>query len=918
MSEAAQVRLVRCPKCENLLPEVTDYSVYQCGACGAVLRANVEGDEERVGGVSEKVSEKSENFDSLEKRMMNSKVLRDGSENDVNSNSYSGRAEKKEASRDGTEKYWNCSTIRGDKWVVEEDLKRNKNIGELVHAEVAKEFEGLRPENGNLYVSRRSWRMPDSRIGERGEMEGLRRAERIDEEDVRYSSSKCSEGAPLNYQLGSGYGYEGPVKNRKDKGGPNKVEYGEQDQAELLKKLDVLKNQLSRSCDVIDKPKEEVHPHRVIVHQDLYRGSENWFPDGSLGLNRVSMQHHMADENVARPSYVSPYTEASPFISKQEMPMHKFYPSMHISNPVQQFDDPLRSQMLRRAQLQAPGSFRPQPPHPFYSGHYRDNHMVHMDPFETYTHDVNHHHPSCSCFHCYNKHHQVPPLVMPTGFHGKRFSNVPNNPMLSRHEHPGAFGLQDFKHRVANPPPLTTHNPQSHTRWSEDLNSEAGGFACRRPPRVLLATGRRHCHPIAGGSPFVTCYNCFELLQLSKKVFLMEKIQKKMRCGACSTVIHYEVTNKGLLVSANAVGKESSAKVDNSSNVVKKDGYSHNHGYVNRASMNFSSDDYDNCGYDFQSMDREPVLSSAGQDISSNKSVEMKSLHSTSSSDSEDEDDLDSSVAARKNTHTTELPIKVNASAPASGSPHQIHIDYAANYPQFGKGNRDRRSAQEKMMMRKTTSCQNTMKDATLVTEIEISSNEYSNTGTSQDSSDGSRGEDQLRANKGAESFFAGIIKRSFKDSSKSSQTVEQESTHVIVNGYLIPDRLIKKAEKLAGQIHSGQYWYDSRAGFWGVMGGPCLGIVPPFIEEFNYPMPENCAGGNTGIFVNGRELHIKDLNLLGRRGLPTERDRSYIIEISGRVLDEDSGEELASLGKLAPTVEKMKHGFGMKPRVAA
>ncbi|KAF2315228.1 hypothetical protein GH714_038504 [Hevea brasiliensis] len=116
------------------------------------------------------------------------------------------------------------------------------------------------------------------------------------------------------------------------------------------------------------------------------------------------------------------------------------------------------------------------------------------------------------------------------------------------------------------------------------------------------------------------------------------------------------------------------------------------------------------------------------------------------------------------------------------------------------------------------------------------------------------------------------------------------------------PDRLVKKAEKLAGPIHPGQYWYDFRAGFWGVIGGPCLGIIPRFIEEFNYSMPENCAGGNTSVFVNGRELHQKDLDLLAGRGLPTDKDRSYIIEISGRVLDEDTGEELDSLGKLAPT----------------
>lgn len=77
---------------------------------------------------------------------------------------------------------------------------------------------------------------------------------------------------------------------------------------------------------------------------------------------------------------------------------------------------------------------------------------------------------------------------------------------------------------------------------------------------------------------------------------------------------------------------------------------------------------------------------------------------------------------------------------------------------------------------------------------------------------------------------------------------------------------------------------------------------MQPSIEEFNYPLPENCAGGTTGVFVNGRELHQKDLELLAGRGLPLDRDRSYIIDISGRVFDEDTGEELDSLGKLAPT----------------
>ena len=77
--------------------------------------------------------------------------------------------------------------------------------------------------------------------------------------------------------------------------------------------------------------------------------------------------------------------------------------------------------------------------------------------------------------------------------------------------------------------------------------------------------------------------------------------------------------------------------------------------------------------------------------------------------------------------------------------------------------------------------------------------------------------------------------------------------------------------------------------------------LVQPFIEEFSRPMADNCGAGNTGVFVNGRELHERDFELLASRGLPRGKNRSYIVDISGRVLDGDSGEELKSLGKLAP-----------------
>ncbi|RCV16312.1 hypothetical protein SEVIR_3G130400v4 [Setaria viridis] len=162
----------------------------------------------------------------------------------------------------------------------------------------------------------------------------------------------------------------------------------------------------------------------------------------------------------------------------------------------------------------------------------------------------------------------------------------------------------------------------------------------------------------------------------------------------------------------------------------------------------------------------------------------------------------------------------------------------------------------------------------------------------------------------GDSSFFTGFLKKGFKDLSLFNQSAD--SAKVSINGHPISERALRKAEKKAGPVGPGSYWYDYRAGFWGVFGQECRGIIPPFIKEFNYPMPKNCAGGNTGVFVNGRELHQKDFDLLVGRGLPRISGKSYSVEISGTVVDDTTGMKLRGLGKLAPTIEKMKRGFGM------
>ncbi|KAJ0427598.1 putative zinc-ribbon domain, plant, protein enhanced disease resistance 4 [Helianthus annuus] len=292
---------------------------------------------------------------------------------------------------------------------------------------------------------------------------------------------------------------------------------------------------------------------------------------------------------------------------------------------------------------------------------------------------------------------------------------------------------------------------------------------------------------------------------------------------------------------------------------------------VNKRKSNISSQnslDYDKCDYNFQLTDTEPNVSTSGAEKS--------------------EDQSPDSVI-----HNPSFPVPVLES-------------------RNDELTKSQRTHQEKVTVDHNN--KKSLKDALVATEIDVPLTEYLNCDVV------SKDDDQLKNRRvGNESFFGGLIKKRLKDFSRSSSGVEKGRSDVSVNGKILTDRAVKKAEKLAGPIHPGDYWYDSLAGFWGVMNQPCLGIIPPFIEEFDHPMPKSCAAGNTRVFVNGRELNQKDLDLLAGRGLPTTKDRSYIIDISGKVVDEDTGEELDALGKLAPTVERVKHGFGMKvPKVVA
>ncbi|KAK4743503.1 hypothetical protein SAY87_001504 [Trapa incisa] len=855
MAEAAKVRLVRCPKCENVLPVLENYSVYQCGGCGAVLRENqtLESDvpsaksdpERKTAGLEDMAAANMTGSSDAEVKSGPSFLMSGGTVNKKNGMAYGengitklqynlGRQDLGDAlNADAKVEDGDHSSIVGPS-----DTHMSRPVLDLqASREKAASFQDHHPQN---HIS-----------------------------NSRFSTSQCPhEGPSCTRPRSFSLSQEMPIKRSNGVEREKRVQFLENDRAELLRKLDKLKDKITQSCDMSANPREKASSIRRTFSSESYKNPCACVPNGYPVC--------------ASSAFPGCQTHASPCLSQyQDLSPCK-------PNPFPAYRGPSSSQIHRIAEEKC--------------------HMPQYDPYDPRSHLCSDTEkidpfpcPACSCSHTYRKHHENFLPIQSAAFGKNQLPDVRKNHFLYNQEYSSLFGSHYHNMRSSVPAHAFSHEPGRHTRLTSSINSVMRGSFVHFPRggMALASGGFARVRAIAGGAPIISCCNCFELLQVPSKLFSMPKDQQKIKCGACSAVINYKTVGKKLVFPQTAMGLE---------------GFVHSRSRTIKGTDYFSSDDFDKSGYEYHTMDRVPVKPSRNNNASLSNSLETESQPSSPSMANDENNPL--------GAKSLQGPFRTTHSPPPPGSPLEEHFDYSNNHVEdrYSKGNKSSRSEHEKVFPCKTNMWQkNSLNEASLATELEVSYNDYCNTCESQDSGDGRKEEYLPRLTKGSgESFFATFIKKSFKDFSRSNQAAENGKTSVSVNGYPLPTRIIKRAEKFAGPIHPGNYWYDSRAGFWGLIGGPCLGIIPPGIEEFNHPMLENCAAGNTKVIVNGRELHKEDLDLLSTRGLPTDRNRSYIIDISGRVWDEDTGEELDCLGKLAPTVEKLKHGFGMKAPKAA
>lgn len=599
--------------------------------------------------------------------------------------------------------------------------------------------------------------------------------------------------------------------------GSDRVDAIEKDRAELLRQLDELRDQLSRSCDVTGHPKEGIPANRRMVPPNSYDGHEAWFKESTFPANRGSSQLYSADNPVRGPPYLNNEPPVPP-LGRHDMDVQSFNPPMNAQNEVLGYRETCGPQVPRRA----PHQTRSQYPQRSSNSYMEAD----PDPIISYPPYGFYEQPPCSCFHCYNKHWQVPVQVPPAVLCNRQLPGSATNRMFYHLDNPGSYGSELYNHRGFNAP-LHSFEPHPHVRKPSDLELDMGGFRRSHPQRSVLAKGnRRSCRPIAGGAPFITCRNCLELLELPQKLpftvgdrcKLTQRNQRMLRCGACSNVISFTLDGKGLSFTVALETKDPTFEDDNDSSDGLKEGL-HVDDYMTKGTKNSNSDDYESSTHNIEPTDAKcissPPFDATGDDPMGKESMlnlseyERRQGLSSSSVSSEDEEYPDSMIAERDMSNSTEQPLKVDLSSPVVGSPLHEHFEHSPTNKvvnKFEKGSRSKRSDQEKILLNKGTTRQNSVKDASVATVMDCSYNEY-NSGMSQDSVEASKEEDRNRTSKGGESFFAGLIKKNFKDFGRTSQSLENVQSNVSVNGRPIPDRLVKKAEKKAGRIQPGHYW---------------------------------------------------------------------------------------------------------------
>ncbi|KAL7614256.1 protein ENHANCED DISEASE RESISTANCE 4 [Lactuca sativa] len=133
---------------------------------------------------------------------------------------------------------------------------------------------------------------------------------------------------------------------------------------------------------------------------------------------------------------------------------------------------------------------------------------------------------SGTCHHCY-----------PQPQEHRHFS-AQQIPRPHQHQH---------QHVCCNGPhyvPSTCYSSESDFTTPEPDDIHRHRIDVPKPkPTYKKSPKKRYVRPISGGSPWIACYRCSEVLQLPQSFLVFKKRCHSLRCGACENVLNFTVSD---------------------------------------------------------------------------------------------------------------------------------------------------------------------------------------------------------------------------------------------------------------------------------------------------------------------------------------------------------------------------------------
>ncbi len=95
-------------------------------------------------------------------------------------------------------------------------------------------------------------------------------------------------------------------------------------------------------------------------------------------------------------------------------------------------------------------------------------------------------------------------------------------------------------------------------------------------------------------------------------------------------------------------------------------------------------------------------------------------------------------------------------------------------------------------------------------------------------------------------------------NTSNQAGTVPAASGSVVVNGRSLSQQQVQELAAAYGAAPPpGRYWYDTKSGLWGYEGREAFGYIRPGYD-FG-PLSADASHGNTGVFINGRQINMAE-----------------------------------------------------------